>query len=642
MGKLIINSIFYKGEKYSYKNDKFNQGINLLVGDNENGKSTFTYLIVYGLGLNVDFFNTNSTEPIKVIALDKNNFVELDLSINNLRYVLKRNIGQNIITVYDEEKKTHVTYSLIRNGYIYKKEDETFSDWILEKLGIDIIEITQNSSTHKINFDDLMRYIYYDQITDNRKIISEFGIKATDFYKNSNIMKRSIFEILMSGYNEEYYSVYYKIKNLNKKNQEEKERKKSLEIVKQNILKQTYIADIDNYRDLKHDLIEIKIEIKRLETIREEVKKESKFGDEVVERLVELQKRIVASTHKIKNVEFDLDKVEEDLIKAKRVGEEIKNDIEHIDKILFTSQYIDIISEDKCPFCLEPISLEVGHCICGSDKFLDFSRFIYSDKEYIEIMKSKLKTLETINDTIKDYVNEYNLLEFRQSDTKEEITRNIDEIKKITKDLQYNSNASTIDGITSKIIGLKEKESELKLLFEKDKEIKASLGIINNIEKELIKYREKLAKLQELKENDLQKNIETFEEIYSNYLQDFYDNEENNFGVKLDRNYMPILGEYKHQSFNVPKRLFFYLSMLKMSLDIENKISFPNFLIIDTMKDEGIEINKLIKLFSYLDEFKDKECQIIVTCGYDEYTEALKPYLIDWLSDDDNLLKKNS
>lgn len=247
MGKLLINSVLYKGEKYYYKNDKLHKGINLLVGDNENGKSTFTYLIVYGLGINVDYFNESNNEPINEIVEDKNNFVELNISIEDSEFILRRNIGQNLITIYDTKEEKYVTYSLIRNGYIYKKEEKSFSDWMLDKLGIDLIEISQNSNTHKLNFEDLTRFIYYDQITDNRKIINEFGIRSSDFYKNSNIMKRSIFELLMSGYLDEYYTTYYRLKQLNINLQKEKEINKSLEIVKQNILKQTAFIEGANF-----------------------------------------------------------------------------------------------------------------------------------------------------------------------------------------------------------------------------------------------------------------------------------------------------------------------------------------------------------------------------------------------------------
>ncbi len=68
MGKLIINRLSYRGDKYVYCIDNFQKGINYLVGDNDNGKSTFTYLIVYALGMNVPFFDSDSDEPIGEIV----------------------------------------------------------------------------------------------------------------------------------------------------------------------------------------------------------------------------------------------------------------------------------------------------------------------------------------------------------------------------------------------------------------------------------------------------------------------------------------------------------------------------------------------------------------------------------------------
>ena len=56
--------------------------------------------------------------------------------------------------------------------------------------------------------------------------------------------------------------------------------------------------------------------------------------------------------------------------------------------------------------------------------------------------------------------------------------------------------------------------------------------------------------------------------------------------------------------------MFYYLSLLKLSLD--KNINYPRFVLIDTVKAEGIDIENLKKLIAYLDEFKDKECQIII------------------------------
>ncbi|MCE4045160.1 hypothetical protein LXM56_13555 [Lysinibacillus fusiformis] len=637
MGKLIINSLFYRGDFYYYKNTKLSKGVNLLVGDNGNGKSTFTYLLVYGLGLNVEYFSENSVEPINEIVNDTNNYIELSISVNDRNFVIKRSIGQNVITVFDEYNNDYTSYSLIRNGYIYKKEEKTFSDWILSELGIDIIEIAQNNTTHRVNFDDLMRYIYYDQSTENRKIINEFGIKSNDFFKNSNIMKRSIFEILMSGYNERYYKEYYKLKDLLKEMNAEKQFYKSIEILKNDIVKQ---LEVSNRENVNEELMEVRNEIKRLESIREEIREEKHFGEEVTARLLYLQKSVVKLTHKINNIEFEINDVQEGLLKSKRVKDDIERDIQHIDKILFTAKFIDIVSEDECPFCLEQINLEEGKCLCGSDKHLDFSRFIYSDKEYVDIIKSKIKTLETIKDTIFSFQEEYNHLLENLTLSKKEHNICIEEIKSITKDLGYNSNIHSIDEITNRIINLKEKKSELVILKEKKQELNKSKIKIESLEDKINISKEALKRLEEEKEIIFQNNLEKFEEIYSNYLNDFYKELDINFTVKLDRNYLPVMGEYKHQSFNVLKRLFFYLTLLKLSLDEDYSISYPKFLIIDTLKDEGIEIPHLKKLFTYIDEFKDSDCQIIITSGYDEFEDNQEEYLIGWLNDKHKLLRR--
>lgn len=638
MGTLVINSLKYSADTYFYKNEKFKKGLNLIVGDNGNGKSTFTYLIVYCLGINVEFVKDTSKEPIKVILNDTNKHIELKISLNNENFTLRRQIGENVVSVYDETIKEYTTYSVYRNGYIYQKEEMTISDWLMGKLGIEFIEVAQNNTTHRLNIDDLFRYIYHDQLTENKKIISEFGLQSYDYFKNSNIMKRSIFEVLMSGYNEEYYKKYAELKSLTKDLQVEKQKLKSIEIIQEEILKQLRKHSMEN---INNELITTQKELKRLNNIREDIKKEQHFGEEVTSRIEEIQKDIVIETHKLKNYEYRLSSVSEGLSKSIRVKDDLNNEIEHIDKVLFTAQYIDIINNEECPFCLEKIDLEDDKCICGSNNHLDFSRFIYSDKEYIKLLKSKVKSLETLNEVIEGYKKDYKHLNEIIVNTKYQINTQVNEIKLITGDMKVNSNTFAIEEITNKIIPLKETVSELEILKEKAKDINSSKSIISGLEDRVRKTKERLNQLEEEKDNLFQKNIEKFEEIYSEYLRDFFDANENEYIVKLDRNYYPIIGEYKEQSFNVPRRLFFYLSMLKLSLNPDYQIAFPRFLIIDTLKAEGIEVPHLKKLFNYIEEFKDKDCQIIITSGYDEYeAELQKDYLIEYLSSENKLLKR--
>lgn len=641
MGSIKIKLLKYVGDKYHYKNDKFKNGLNMLVGDNGNGKSTFTYLIFYALGGRVEWFNNETKEPLVEILDDTNNYVELGVIINSNEYTLKRGIKDNFISVHSHNNNEIKSYNLVRRGYYYDKEKITFSDWMFEKLNINLVEITQYDSTHRINFEDVMRYIYYDQITDNNIIISEFGIDRNDRYKNSNLMKRSIFELIMSSYFEEFYRTYYNIKKLNNEMQEKKEYNKALITLRDNIINN---IDSDGLVNLKEQLKKVQKEIYRIKNLRDEIRSDdSNDGEQEnyeVDYIVDIQKQIMAKFHEQKNYEFTKDEIERKLAQFKNLYQEKENEIKHIDKILFTANYIDIINEDKCPFCQDELHIEKNKCICGSNKSINFSKFIYSDKEYKEIMKSKIKSIKTIESTIRDYEERYSVIKEKVQRTQNCLKEYNNKLKSLTNEVISNSNLEMIENLTQEYMDLQEKERELLLVISKQDEVNKSEKAIEKLNSKINLEKDKLQRLQKEKDDKLQENLEQFEMKYSDYLINYYKDEEKEFIVKLDRNYTPFLNVYREQSFTVPKKFFYYLTLLDMSLDKVLKINFPRLLVVDTIKDAGLEIEDLKKLMRYLEEYEDKECQIIVTCGYDEYSDEFKEYEIDYLSDSNMLLKK--
>ena len=95
--------------------DKFKDGINILLGENGNGKSTFTYLIIYALGLKVDFFEINSNDVIEQIYRDTDKYVELVININDEEYILHRKIPSTYISIYNKKNNSYTTYKFARN-----------------------------------------------------------------------------------------------------------------------------------------------------------------------------------------------------------------------------------------------------------------------------------------------------------------------------------------------------------------------------------------------------------------------------------------------------------------------------------------------------------------------------------------------
>ncbi|MFL0075617.1 AAA family ATPase, partial [Tenacibaculum maritimum] len=119
-----------------------------IVGDNGSGKSTFSHFITYGLGGVVAPFNPIPTKKkvnnskYSLITDDKNNFVQLEVSINNQNYTLKRFIGRNDIFF---EEKGEVNKLPIKRDIRYAPR--IFSDWLLEKLEITVFELYLGASS---------------------------------------------------------------------------------------------------------------------------------------------------------------------------------------------------------------------------------------------------------------------------------------------------------------------------------------------------------------------------------------------------------------------------------------------------------------------------------------------------------------
>lgn len=644
MGSLKINKIEYQGDNYYYKNDKFKSGLNILVGDNGNGKSTFTYLLVYALGARVEWFNDSTKEPLVEILEDTNNYVELEVTINESVYTFKRGIRENFISIYSHSEDDVKIYNIRRDGYYYKKEGRTFSDWMLDKLNINLTEITQYESTHKINFEDIMRYVYYDQITDNNIIISEFGLDRNDRYRNSNLMKRSIFELIMSSYFKELYDTYYEIKKLSNELQEGKEGNKALLTLMNNI-KKNINGDINENISLEEELRKVQKELFRIKSLREKIVISSdneEKNENIVNCIIDIQKKIVGKIHEQKNYEFKNDEIERSLLKFKELYQNKASEINHIEKILFTANYIDIINEDKCPFCQDKLNLKDNTCICGSNNSINFSKFIYSDKEYKEIIKSKVKSIKTIESTIKEHEDKYIEIKDKINKTKMSLNELNSKLKMLNSNVRYDTDFDRVSDLTQTYMDLQEKQHELELIIEKQKEINKSYKQIKTLNSNIKKKKERLDELQKEKDDILQENLNIFEKIYSEYLIDYYKNEKKEFIVKLDRNYTPFLNVYREKSFTVPKKFFYYLTLLEVALNEELNINYPKFLIIDTIKDAGLEIGDLKRLMGYLLNYQNKDCQIILTCGYDEYSEEFQPYEIDYLSDVNMLLKSKS
>lgn len=211
MGNIIIKRVKYDGDIYTYESPELNNGINLIIGDNGSGKSTFTYFIEYCLGGYLKYFNIdNQTEKYLEIINDTNNYIEIEVLINSEKYIFKRFINGNIIHINFNEE--YFSLPIYRQQINTSSDTQIFSDWLLDKLSIVKQELNLGIKSWKLNINDLLRLIIYDQDTTSKKIFKE--PTNLNFVTDSLLIRKTIFEVLIGISSDEYFRKYEELKEV--------------------------------------------------------------------------------------------------------------------------------------------------------------------------------------------------------------------------------------------------------------------------------------------------------------------------------------------------------------------------------------------------------------------------------------------
>ncbi len=157
MARIAIRKLKYSGELFTYESPTFDDGVNIIEGSNGTGKSTFAELLYYCIGGTADMLHPDRPHKHREIFSDKNNYVEI-LQIGVEHFLVSRYLNSNDITIRYHDGKLDIFP-------VYRSRDNKriFSDWFLEKLGIQTIELNMGSIKWRLNLTDIFRLIYHDQ-----------------------------------------------------------------------------------------------------------------------------------------------------------------------------------------------------------------------------------------------------------------------------------------------------------------------------------------------------------------------------------------------------------------------------------------------------------------------------------------------
>lgn len=633
MSSLLIKQVKYFGEMYSYTSPILKSGVNILEGENGAGKTTFSSLVYFGLGGNVKWFKDDSSEKHVQIVGDKSNYVEITLLIDNQQYILTRYLYKFEVNIVSPTDVLSLPINRSSNNNF------TFSDWILGKLKIKVVEIYQGTEFYKLNFLDLFRLLYYDQNTPVDKIYKRPD--SENYISDSGIIRKAIFEILTGNSFDDYYS---SIAEYRKAVDELSTMKSLIQNFEYLNVDSSTLYDGKNSYNLKIDLKEHLSQIEKLENYRESINDNVTSIKTTTEILSQKRQKFSEYEEIVFGVKKDKSRIVLDYSRIKRVRENIILEVTHLKKIIITNENLNLFSPDTCPICLKNSHREDNKCICGS--FVgneQYQKFFYTKEEYFNILKSKQKNIETLDIAMKGYEEDIYNLNNKISAFENKLVEMREEINQLTKGRRVVKNIE-LKEVNDKILALEKSISHIRQQIKieekkEDLEVKKT-NIVSKIEN--------ARRLMEAKKIEagisMDEIVATFNTKYLSLMtKALYDCHSARISSE---DYMPIIngGTYKEASSNVSKRLMYYLTLYHLSLI--DKIKFPRFLLIDTPENIGIDNENLILALSLINKLGDldhdvNDGQIIMTTGLKKYPQEFKNDIFQTITKKNKLLIKN-
>ncbi|XBO86821.1 hypothetical protein AAGG52_05830 [Bacillus licheniformis] len=323
MGRLKIEKIYYEGDNYRYESPVFNDGINIIEGSNGTGKSTFSNLISFVLGNYVKEFDKNKSNVHIQIVNDTNNYVLAKVVIDDETFNIKRFFNDNKIFVEHEGE--------VKDFLIYRPHKDViiFSDWLLEKLDIEVVEFYQGTARSKLNFSDLFRLVYYDQKTAPEKIYKE-SRNDRNFISDSEFIRKVIFQMLMGHEFTEYYRL---IGDLNKS----KKKKSNYKAKKQSFVEIAAEFGFENLNkkslsELQNELSDNHLRLQRLETYEEELITNQKKQTIDESKMRQLKKKLVDKEMHIEKITDKINRTYREISNIKQLKENAVLEVTQIKK----------------------------------------------------------------------------------------------------------------------------------------------------------------------------------------------------------------------------------------------------------------------------------------------------------------------
>ena len=608
-GELTLNCDF---------NDK-----NILLGENNTGKSTFVKLLLYALGVNINNFIEEIAKEGKCNAVS----IAIQTKSNN-QYIITRKLPYaDIVNVFPiDESGTVITEEVL----VFNLEE--YSDFLLEEelYPKEIISYGQGK-TASLRYYFLLRGAVVDQTTPHARILSNLSGEKNDYIASQPLINSAIIEKILSRNTVEIQRLRLSLK--------EKEKERSQISARITFLSEIVSEKLQDNPDfpksadkIRTAIEEINAENNRLSTEKYDVltQLEHSADKQIEAEILRLKKILNAEKETHTNITLNIS----DTLETQK---KLKEELEAIKKRLTAQRVIFSIPVTICPICMSEIHEET---LCEHCKDIDMQKIIDNLSGYKKMIDDSLKESDLL---LKEY--------------RKELSECVKKINGISEELNslkqtYLSKLESLRAPLEEIIG--ELKERIKTITKRKLALTDLLSYLqeNEKNKDIRKQiNEQYRELQEEFEKASRKSSEDikivntwvgyYEAIYNEIFGSSVDE------ISISEEYMPIInGTEIHRISSESVKLVAQLAYVYTLATLNDQLDTPminhlGFMIFDSPKDKDLDMDKYKRFLSLLSRVEN--IQIFLTGSIlDEavYKEAISnAHYLPTLSEENRLLK---
>lgn len=591
----------------------FNNGLNVIYGNNSVGKSTILDLIAYALGAeNIKF---------KPAALGCD-FVFVEVNIQDSIITVKREIKNSrapLLVFFGGVKQSLSSPDTdwLKLPYNSTEEKAGFSKFFLDYLNYPSTVSTETSiTTHQI-----LRLLYAEQKNNYLPIYRD------DLWDNAE-KRTAIRDYVLGIFSGELYELQLERRKTDKELISTINRIQSFfQIVgktSEHLIEDFLFAEKFNL-EKRRDLVLKKIydlnnNISSISTSDSQTDEQTKIKNE----LSSLNKGMLAIEDKLNEINFENTDLDQFKI-------ELNNRLIDIDNAISSNLIINDIDFEFCPCCHEKIIKTTNTDTCNLCK--SPTGAINNNLNLLQMKTELIFQIQEIEKIIKDNNNNYISLNKEYLSIKNNLNKKEQELKLLTSRWHTDFEIESIKAYKE----LGEIETEISSIISKleiAQEVKKLQVHRDNLQSNLNNINDKIKLLQERSKKELHRLLE---KINSNLkyllsldtgLQTEFMDPNNEISVIFEDNDINVNGtSHFSQSSSILLKHLFHLTLLLVANE-EPSIRLPKFLILDGINDGGLEQSRAENLQSIIVKVSDMltpPFQII--CATSEIYPPMEPYI---------------